>query len=256
MFDELSLELLRQVTTEVSGNADQPSIISDSDIIQHLNKHFSTCNLPELAFALEEVTAFFEHDWDVAFWELSDGSDQGTLLTLYYLSQTVHGNVRLVRRFTQEDTRLVAYHDLLDLPEKLQDGGTSRAINKAMYYNAYKQLGIKKIKVHAALQAGGYVWAKAGFSAVNKYEVLGILHRAVKRISDGDMTILTYELIDELEQQVERFYASSKGNFPLYIWAQRSEFAKDLLLGTNWHGELNFDEPVPVGIFELYINKQ
>lgn len=54
------------------------------------------------------------------------------------------------------------YHDFLAIDEAWQGGGRAGAmLGKAM--KAYKQLGVKKIDVTAALDAGPYVWARFGF---------------------------------------------------------------------------------------------
>jgi GNAT superfamily N-acetyltransferase len=54
------------------------------------------------------------------------------------------------------------YHDFLSIDEAWQGGGRAAAmLGKAM--KAYKQLGVKKVEVTAALDAGPYVWARFGF---------------------------------------------------------------------------------------------
>lgn len=53
-------------------------------------------------------------------------------------------------------------HDLMNLQERARGQGFSSAFSKYSE-DMYKLSGVKEIKVHAALQDGGYAWARAGY---------------------------------------------------------------------------------------------
>lgn len=53
-------------------------------------------------------------------------------------------------------------HYLFSIDEKEQSGGRGKSLLKKSIL-LYEKLGIKKIKVHAALSVGAYVWARTGF---------------------------------------------------------------------------------------------
>ena len=64
--------------------------------------------------------------------------------------------------YTNDDGEPEVYHDFLTLSEQYQGGGRGGTmLGKAL--KAYKQMGVKKVKVTAALEAGPYAWARFGF---------------------------------------------------------------------------------------------
>lgn len=54
------------------------------------------------------------------------------------------------------------YHDTLELVEKFRGQGFSSSFSEFME-TAYRNAGYTEIRLHAALDNGGYVWAKAGY---------------------------------------------------------------------------------------------
>jgi len=70
----------------------------------------------------------------------------------------------LSREFYKNDAgEPEVYHDFFTVEEAYQGGGRAAAVlGKSL--KAYKQMGVKKVKVTAALDAGPYVWAKFGFN--------------------------------------------------------------------------------------------
>jgi hypothetical protein len=137
-------------------------------------------------------------------------------------------------------------HEEMVLPESMQKQGLSRKLIRP-YYEQYKAAKVDYIDVHAALNGGGYAWAKYGFDAIDPTEVLAILTRARERNIDK-------ESLDILAEDAAAFYAMHPLGTPFRIseWS-RTPFAKELLLGTYWHGVLNLHDSEQVTTFEEYL---
>lgn len=70
----------------------------------------------------------------------------------------------MIREFYRNDAgEPEVYHDWFTLEDQFQGGGRAGAmLGKAL--KAYKQMGVKKVTVTAALSAGPYTWARFGFN--------------------------------------------------------------------------------------------
>lgn len=81
---------------------------------------------------------------------------------LYSDSGEVAGEVQ--RHFAREvDGTLTVDHDLLDLRPQFRRQGFSGAFRRFME-QWYRESGVDAIYLHAALEDGGYVWARAGYT--------------------------------------------------------------------------------------------
>jgi len=110
----------------------------------------------------------------------------------------------------------------------------------------YINCGAKKIRVHAGLSGGGYVWAKYGFRAVNKREVEIILAKARKKLNAKDFVII--------EKIYNGYYTKNPGgkSFPMNLWAAL-DFMKPVLLGSDWNGELDLKNKLHLEKFKEYV---
>lgn len=154
------------------------------------------------------------------------------------------------RTFTQnrQGERVVS-HDYFKVPPSLQGAGLSKKIFTT-YYTEYKAAGIELIEVGANLNIGGYTWAKYGFSATNQAEVNGVLANLTK----GSATFAATKA--EMQKVVTAFYDANSTNtpFPMDRLANIPG-AKNLLLGTDWHGSIRLSDAPRRAIFEAYLKK-
>ncbi len=157
-------------------------------------------------------------------------------------------DVHLVRRFMADGTNnSKVYHELFSLPKDLQGNGLSKEVLSS-FYDQYKKAGISEITVTANLNVGGYAWARYGFAAKSKSQL---------------MTMIEYEAPFEyahiFRKKVEDWYAKNpNGNFPMRIIADfgrgyEGHAGKKFLLGTEWSGVLNLKDKKAKAMFEKYL---
>lgn len=229
---------LRQLGVKVTGGSDQ--------VITHLlEQHLPTSNLPQLAGDLKEAAKRLKFTWEQPIFRVKNPAINGEVLNLDYLGTWRKQSVTMARTFYQKDGSLRVSHDLLELPEKLQGKGVSRLLNSA-FYEEYQRSGVQAITLHAALDAGGYAWAKAGFAATDQAEVLAILAKAPAQVPSN--------VVQALQQVVQDHYTAYPNKpFPMERLAQ-TQYGKTLLSGSSWHGILDLNNAEQMAIFEAYLH--
>ena len=151
------------------------------------------------------------------------------------------------REFYQdEDGSLVVDHDLLSIEDPRYTGngfGTDFHMRQENYYITH---GVDKVYVHAALDVGGYMWAKMGFQwDENKSESskARIGDRIANFVDDTEYTDSQTSAV--LSNYRDRLYDTDSSNDP-EPWEihalrdnrpdKKSTVGKDILLGSNWFG--------------------
>jgi hypothetical protein len=239
MFDVSVLSSIRALNIQVGKG-------SDSTIIRDINAQIPDGDFLQLAMDLDDVAKNYDFKWSTASWNVSDGREDGTLLYMEYQA-TIDGEpLLLARRLSDKGGELRAYHELLGLPTRLQRLNISRAINSALLIQ-YKNLAVSTVELNAGLDAGGYVWAKAGFSATERGDVDKTL------LTAAENHIVDPLVIEALKGEVERHYFKNPNDpFPIWRWANRASL-KDMLLASNWHGVLNLRNKQELSRFEEYL---
>lgn len=228
---------------------------SDEDFIGAANHILPGFQFVKLASQLREAAEFFGFAWEQADWYLYNGSGNGSILYLYYQASTMWGSISLARDICYRPEGLVADHAYLNLPVELQGNGLSKYLN-SVCYEQYRQAGVVKIEVYATLDAGGYVWARAGFAATKRPEVEAIVALAYEKTTQNQTTRLTHALCDVLQKEVSLHYGLQPDKpFPIWRWATLG-FGEELLLKTSWHGELDLTDEVQVRIFKKYLGSE
>ena len=241
MFDASVLDSIRSLNIQVGrGN--------DSTIIRSIESQMPDGDFLQLAMDLDAVAKNFDFKWSKASWTVADGRGDGTLLYMEYQAMVDNEPLLLARRLSNRDGELIAHHELLGLPTRLQRLNISRAINNALL-TQYKKLLVSSIELKAGLDAGGYVWAKAGFSATERADIDETLLKATQN------SIVAPSVIKALEGEVERHYAKNPDNpdpFPIWRWANNAPL-KAMLIVSSWHGVLNLRNKQELSRFEEYL---
>ena len=157
-----------------------------------------------------------------------------------------HGEEFVLRRaFLREDGKVHIHHKLLEIPDEMQGIGIGKELFKAMIPQ-YLQMGADSIEIRANLSAGGYAWARYGFSAINRNEAeMAIMGSpADKGIKESAKNI------------IKRFYVGKNENepFPMNLLASQ-EWGFKLLFGpkVEWYGTINLKDRNSVKYLKKYI---
>lgn len=123
----------------------------------------------------------------------------------------------------------------------------------------YKSLGITKISVHANIDVGGYAWAKYGFKITQRHwDILRKeMKNSVKGIALGGSSISALftkknkKYASHLSSEVKSRLLEILDDPDPYALFTLSDFkdveegvGKALLLGADWHGNLDLDDPI------------
>jgi len=179
---------------------------------------------------------------------MSDTPPPMLLVGLYATDNDVDADDLVFERsFIKYPDLLVVEHDYFNLPLTARMQGLAIKVT-ACCLKQYENMGVGKIRVRATLKDGGLVWAKFGFKAVNKVEVLAILNSAKKNLSKSQF------------ERVEKFYNAYYDNepggtsFPIEDWG-RIPFMEKTLRGSDWHGELDLTNEKDFLNFKNYVTR-
>jgi len=157
-----------------------------------------------------------------------------------------HTGLLFMRTFTQNNVGLCVTHDYLVIPELYRGSGVGKKV-LSVCLDQYIKMNVKKIFIHAGLKDGGYVWAKAGFKAVDRSEVDYILDKAKLMLTTKEYT------------QVENVYKDHYNSFPdssfeMEHWAMMQSMVP-ILRGSNWHGEIDLSNSFELSNFINYVSR-
>ena len=151
----------------------------------------------------------------------------------------------LIRIFTVEEEEIVVDHTFFRIPYEYRKRGMAKAVFKILLQQ-YVNMDVRRIKLHASLDDGGYVWARLFFSADNRKEVDDIL--AVAKL------VLDPEQFNVVKRIYNNYYVKSPEGkaFPMHKWAYLP-FMEQVLRGCEWHGTMNLKNPEQFSNFIRYV---
>lgn len=136
-------------------------------------------------------------------------------------------------------------HDLFLIHnEEMRGKGLSKKVYGALL-PIYEKLGIKKIRIHAGDENGGYTWARYGFRASR-----GEASSVIGRIKDD-------VLAEKAEAIFDEFYSSHpySTKFPMHLISDKP-WGKDALKGSKWFGELDLSDKEQKNRYVSYIRRK
>jgi hypothetical protein len=220
--------------------------IHESGLEQFINtnfEHFDLCSL------VRTVELHFTHTTDKKIHRKLLINEPARKLVLDYRNEfTSEDNALLfVREFYVEDSGISINHLYCVLPVQYRGKGHMKPVFQESI-RQYINMRAKKILVHAGLSGGGLVWAKCGFTGVYKHEIQKILERAENSLQPDDFHYVKFVF--------EKYYSENNtgAGFPLQIWAAM-DCMKPVLLGSDWHGELDLTNPAHLRNFINYVSR-
>lgn len=184
--------------------------------------------------SIEKELAYFEEPPPmviIQFYSQDEGDDQTGLA----LSRT------LIRR----DDELIAEHDFFRIPAAARQQGVGKKMLE-LSLQQYLRLGVDKIVLEAALADGGYVWAKAFFTATDPTEVKVILDEAEKSLTPGQ-----FKFVKRVYDNYYSLYPDGKA-FPMVKWSRLGGM-ETILRKSRWHGEIDLNNSELLAKFKYYV---
>ena len=129
------------------------------------------------------------------------------------------------------------------MPKSLQGQGITKDLFKALV-KQYESANIDMISVTANIDVGGYAWGKYGFTAENFDGLYMIQSRADSQLTDP-------KEVAEWKQWAKEAKRTDKPDMNALA---RYPWAKKILLGSYWKGEIDLNDPVRRQIFLDYLN--
>ena len=155
-----------------------------------------------------------------------------------------HGSDWFARRtFSRWGNELRVSHDYFTIEPGGQGAGLATTL-LANSVDAYRSLRVSQVAVHADIDVGGYAWAKFGFvpGDASWDDLRHSLREGLWRVDDPAARQRIAQLLDDDD--------------PRAIWElSDSQAGKTLLLGSDWHGALDLDDPLAMARFMAYIRR-
>lgn len=205
----------------------------DKDPLVFLNQFFS--NFEPLIFFTDLLSVFLPISVNIIYKQIRYNK-LNTVLELVVASANYNdekNGIAFSRSIFQEKGEMVVSHDFFRLPSAHRGQGIAKQV-LLVCLQQYLNLGVKKIKVHAALDGGGYAWARYGFGVTNKKEVDKILEQA-KQLLQPDQFKQVLKIYDHYYVQ-----HPNGETFPVIDWSEMS-FMKSILRGSEWNGTLDLN---------------
>jgi hypothetical protein len=164
-----------------------------------------------------------------------------------YGIKTKNGDfIEIIRDFYMDNGVKTVDHTLFTMPSKFQGKGFSKNLFIELY-KQYKNAGIEMIKVHANLNVGGYTWARYGFTAYKDY-----YSRIYRQFEYSNKSkVLSDEYFADFENWIKQYKGK---DIPIYEISGK-EYFKDIMIGSNWEGYLDFRNAAQKQYFENYIKE-
>jgi len=225
-------------------NKTQPSI----DTANFINEHFRGLELQTLLSELKTTLKVAETKKMTRDIIIANDPPQLVIEIEYVDEVNLQNQLNLKRVFSfDEQGNLYVEHEYLSLPPYLRQKRIGKGILSA-FMKQYEKIGVKKIKILAALEDGGYVWAKVGFKALERSEVSDILAKSFLQLDSNRFS------------QVKKIYDLHYLNpetkdkpFAMQDWADL-KFMEGILKNTTWHGEIDLTDQKEFDNFKEYVS--
>ncbi len=211
-----------------------------------INEHFSGFGLGDYIKAIDNLLGPLTQtriEKQLAFFETPP-----PMLLMQYFSDDFSDDkngLALSQALVKHDDQLVAELDYLRIPMAARKRGITKQLLN-INLQQYLLLGVDKIKLEAALENGGLVWAKAFFTATEPVEVKSILDKAEQLLSP-----LQFKYVKRVYDNYYEQYPDGKA-FPMVKWSELDGMDA-VLTGSRWHGEIDLNNSSILTKFRNYV---
>jgi len=230
------------------------------------DEKFGKLNFDKLISETQNLLKQSFGDIDTEF-DIATGVD--SVGDTYLKFEIENDKVRIVRQFyaSRRPDKISVYHQYFKIKDDNFKGkGFGKKLFK-IWYEQYKNIGVKKIDVSANIDLGGYVWMRYGFMAERD-----AVERIVQKFKDsvgktitenpyiGSYTV-TQQDADDAEKAFKDFYNNENNRgygvqFPMRLLSEigpNKLASKALMYKKHWEGELDLTDDEQRTYFENYI---
>jgi hypothetical protein len=158
--------------------------------------------------------------------------------------------LKIQRTLVMTDKGLIAEHDSFEVPEGIQGAGLAKKV-MADSYDTYKEMGVKRVELHANLSVGGYAWAKYGMKATNPRKAAERFDAELRK-RDGSW--------EPRQQGAMRAIIEKYRNDPKLPWhlaglvtKDGRQIGKELMLGSAWGATLDMNDEEATNRLKHYV---
>jgi len=216
------------------------------DVDAFLEKHFPGFSPVAVSEQADQLLAPMASTPLERQWQLSDPPPR---ISFFFASQDAFNErtgVCLSRTFRWTAQGVNVHHDYFTIPEQYRHQGIGLKVLKT-WFELYELMQVQHIQVHAALEDGGYVWARAGFKATRRKDVDKII--ALAKLT------LTPERLSVIQAYYDDHYNNFPDQpFPLENWARLS-YMKPVLKKCSWYGQIDLTNESEMINFKNYVTR-
>lgn len=223
----------------------------------------------ELGDGYQSVVTEFEHN--IANRPPLDEMDRnGFMVKGHILDPKGKVAGEFTRWIMNDNGSLVATHELLDISERHQGKGLADRFN-ARAITVYQELGVDRVVLDAALDLGGYAWARQGFrihtgdnmdpedADMDRQYIIrglasgermeyggGIKHARTAPSKQDKAELAALVKASDAGEDVQPIDIARIGEERARAEGKDTWFGKDLLVGSSWPGVYFFSRDTPV----------
>jgi ribosomal protein S18 acetylase RimI-like enzyme len=150
----------------------------------------------------------------------------------------------ITRTFSERTGGIEVHHDYFSLAKNYQGQGISKDVFRLLY-EQYRRMGVRYISVDANIDVGGYTWARYGFMATRKSEVLSA-------IEDCQDAAIREKAEDFVNKYYKKHSLDDSDPFPMRLLTEQ-DWGKKVLLGSFWEGIIDLQDNKMRKVFENYL---
>ena len=150
----------------------------------------------------------------------------------------------ITRTFSERTGGIEVHHDYFSLAKNYQGQGISKDVFRLLY-EQYRRMGVRYISVDANIDVGGYTWARYGFMATRKSEVLSA-------IEDCQDAAIREKAEDFVNKYYKKHSLGDSDPFPMRLLTEQ-DWGKKVLLGSFWEGIIDLPDNKMRKVFESYL---
>jgi len=223
-----------------------------AEAVRITNKHFKGFNIAVLVRDLENLLkSYAKEPVEKEIYV----SEPPPTLRIEYKSENCFNEkegLYVSRTITHENDELVAYHEMLMLPESSRKQGLGKKIIAA-FLEQYENMEVKRINLYAALSDGGAAWAKFGFKATKRSEMERILLIAEQSLGEKSKKLKV------VRDTFNNYYEKEPDGkaFPIQNWVAIPGMETILKKAdSHWHGCMDLTNSKDLLNFKHYVGQK